>query len=114
MPLTLIHDGLTIDAQTAADFGGVGGLPVVSFKFRPPLWDELLAWRQTIGTPREGPETLKLVRTHLVSWDVIGATGGAAPVDEKSLRCVPSVVLDQILAAMVNWAPKEQVALGNG
>lgn len=115
MPVRLIDDGFTVEAVTAAATkdGRFTDLPVVSFAYRPATWPAVAAWQRSYGTAQEAEETVRLVVASLVRWDVVTAAGQPAPLTADSVRRVPGPVFDQLLAAIVGWAPKQDAAAGN-
>ena len=112
-----LNDGYTLEAATFPEFSGVAGLPVITFRYRPALPEALAEWRYQVRTATSGKveveATAKLVADHLVSWDVVDARGAVVEPTIASIKRVPEPILDQLLKAIVSWAPKMAETLGN-
>jgi hypothetical protein len=106
-----IDDGYTLDGITLPQHRKETGLPVIQFKYRPALAEELNRWRYKINHAVNADEmfaaTTKLLCDHLVSWDV-AAKKQPAPITHDSLKKLPESTLEQILDAVTTWAPAEQ------
>lgn len=125
MPRLALDDGYTLDAVTKEVLADPAtgrplaqGLPVVTFRYRPALPDALAEWRYALRAAGSGraevDATAKLVADHLVTWDVTDARGAAAPITPDAVRRVPDPILNQLVEAVANWAPRElAAALGN-
>lgn len=114
-----INDGYTIsdktDADTECDGVQYKGLEVVSFEYRPALPDAIYEWQNKLMRAVTGKEQLDatavLVSDHLVSWDVIDATGGkekTAEIDSSTVRRIPHPILSQLVKKVTTWAVRSQ------
>jgi hypothetical protein len=112
-----LNDGYTLEAATLPEFSGIEGLPVIAFRYRPALPEALAEWRYQVRTATSGKAeveaTAKLVADHLVSWDVVDARGTVLEPTIASIKRVPEPILDQLVKAIVSWAPKMADSVGN-
>lgn len=98
MPLDL-QDGYTLPFTASRDGIAVTGT------YRPALWPALTEYRRQIGTAGEVPATVKVIKDHVVTWDVTKG-GKPAAIDDAAILALPDWALDQILGAVITWAPK--------
>lgn len=117
MPRLFLADGYTIEAATSEKYGELAGLPVVKFAYRPAMTDAIYEWRWKTQNAASGKDRLdaaaKLVADHLVTWDVAG-DAGTTPITVDIVRRIPEPIFEQILGAVLTWAPKNEAkAAGN-
>jgi hypothetical protein len=112
-----INDGYTLEAATLSEFSDVAGLPVINFRYRPALPEALAEWRYQVRVAGSGKAeveaTAKLIADHLVSWDVVDARGAVVEPTSANIKRVPEPILDQLVKAIVSWAPKMADSVGN-
>lgn len=120
MPLD-IADGYTLNAETLPvhKMGQTvyENLPVVKFSYRPALADAINAYDLAFMRANTGPERTtagaRLIADHVTSWDII-RRGNAVPVTIENARVIPLPVMDQIIVAILTWAPANmEKAAGN-
>lgn len=102
----LIRDGYTLTGRIPAQ----SPWPEVVFQFRPALPEEVVEYIQ--GAPSRKPKAhveaqVKLLASHLVSWDVKEADGSPAAINEKTLRCLPYPILVAMLNHIQGYAESE-------
>lgn len=116
MPL-VIRDGYTLAGSTKSEFGSVKGLPILNFRYRPALTEALQDWRLATKAAQTGAAIVEasaaLIANHLVSWDAEETPGKPAPVTAELVRELPEPIFEQLLDAVITWAPKAEEARGN-
>lgn len=116
-----IDDGYTLTGETAETYVERGrvysGLPVVKFEYRPAMPDAIFKWQFDNVNAVSGADQLKataeLVADHLTGWDVAAGTE-TAKINAENVRRLPYPILQQIVATVTTWAPRQQAtAAGN-
>lgn len=116
MPRCSIPDGYTLESVTLATLLGDRGevvassLPTLAFKYRPALPDAIYSWRYDLNRAGSGraelDATAKFLADHLVSWDRSDNNDLPVPLSAATIRTLPEQVLNQVLKAVITWAPK--------
>lgn len=122
----VIGDGYTLPFATSPDGPPnpatgrpvVTGLPVVTGRYRPALFEAVQEYQYRFGRAATGKEQAQavadLVAAHVTDWDVEATAGGPAPVTADAVRGMPTPVVDQLVEFVLRWAAKEQgAAAGN-
>lgn len=112
MPRLSLNDGYTLDGT--ADHAGY----TLTYAYRPALPDAIEAWRHAVRGAGSGSAeveaTAKLVRDHLVSWDLTDKDGKPAPLSVDVVRRLPEPFLNAVLKAVTTWAgPKMEADAKN-
>ena len=102
----LIPDGMTFDGVLPAE----GRLPAIAFRYRPCLYLEMSEfYHPKANGTEQGKAALKLVKEHLVSWDVVDKGGQCIPLTEDTLNHLGSR-MGALLNIIMTYAGEEQAA----
>ena len=103
----LIDDGMVFKGEVAAE----KGLPAVRFRYRPACSERVFEFYHPSNSGKESfKETTKLLRDHLVSWDVKGKDDATIPIDEKAVAKLPFSTLNRIASIIVSYSGEEELA----
>src|SRR5688572_14690681 len=128
MAKLVCEDGYNLPFVTTPEVRGVDGnvlysLPVVSGRYRPPVYEDREAFVFAYGRCGSGDERANLVSAFIaarvVEWDVAFVNGSTAPkpapvTAEFIRKNIPEPIVNKILDLVSVWGPKSQgEAAGN-
>ncbi len=104
----LIHDGYTLEDTLPKR----GRYPAVVFRYRPALAEAVYEYRRASrdGGKEEARATVKLLKDHLVSWDVTDDKDVTVPITPEALAKVPERVQQWLVNYVTGYGPDQQEA----